>query len=239
LGRDWIRDLRNGRPVLLLDSEDREGETDIVVHAPQVTPWHIRFMRKFGGGLICIALHPSLAEELGIPFLTEIFKSVAREYEVLNHLTPYDIPYDEKSSFSISINFRGTFTGISDRDRAMTIREFGKLCEKISLGLEGKESFGRNFRSPGHVPILRGAESLLDERRGHTELSIAMAEISKLSPVTAICEMLEPDGDGSLSPREAEKFSEKMGLKFLRGEEVVEEWFKRGRRIEEEESGAS
>ncbi len=212
-----IRALRRGEMVLIFDGEGREEETDLVVASQFITPEHIRTMRTHGGGLICTAVHPRLAQELGLPFLSEVLSSAAASFPVLSALEANDIPYDERSSFSITINHRRTFTGITDRDRALTIREFARLAQ---LNGEKRTLFGRHFRSPGHVILLRAAEGLVRSRRGHTELSVALAEMAGLTPIATICEMMGDDG-GALSRRGARRYAERHGLVFLEGEEIV------------------
>ncbi len=212
-----IRALKQGEMVLIFDGEGREEETDLVVASQFVTPEHIRRMRKHGGGLICTAVHPQIARELGLPFLSEVLSSAAERFPVLNALEANDIPYDERSSFSITINHRRTFTGITDSDRALTIRELARLA---SLNGEKRALFGRYFRSPGHVILLRAAEGLLRSRRGHTELSVALTEMAGLIPIATICEMMGDDGL-ALSKREARRYAERHGLVFLEGEEIV------------------
>jgi len=216
-----LRAVRGGEFVLIYDGDHREGEVDMVVASEMVEPWHVAAMRRDGGGLICVTVdHPS-AEKLGLPFLTDILSRV----ESLRALSPHDIPYDEKSSFSITINHRRTFTGITDRDRALTISEFGKLVRRSSTlsPADAREELGRNFRSPGHVHVLRASSGLLDTRRGHTEMATFLVKSAGLSPSAAIVEMLSDDG-GPLPLREAREYAEKHGYVLLTYEEVMDAW---------------
>jgi 3,4-dihydroxy 2-butanone 4-phosphate synthase len=216
--KDAIAALRRGEIVLIYDAEGREEETDLVVAGQFITREHIRMMRRDGGGLICAAMHPRIADKLGIPFLVDVWKHAQERYPVLGELEANDIPYDEKSSFSITVNHRKTFTGITDADRALTIKELAKLAKRALNGYSPGE-FGRMFRSPGHVVLLRAAKGLLDKRVGHTELSVALIERACLIPLAAICEMLDDSG-GSLPPEKAKNYAERHGLVFLRGTEI-------------------
>jgi 3,4-dihydroxy 2-butanone 4-phosphate synthase len=211
---DALDALRKGELILIYDGEGRERETDLVIGSQFVTPWHVRTMRKDGGGLICVAIHPRIAETLGIPFLVDVWK-----YRVLKELKANDIPYDEKSSFSITVNHRKTFTGITDKDRALTIRELSGIGENTLNGYDPGE-FGRNFRSPGHVVLLRAARGLLEKRQGHTELSVELMQRAGLTPMATICEMLGDDG-GSLPPEHAREYAEEHGLAYLEGREII------------------
>jgi len=209
--------FRNGKPVLIFDSEDREGETDIAFPAEFVKPEDVRMMRKEGGGLICVAIHPKAAERLGLPFMVDILrryggnveKSVEREG---------DVKYDRRSSFSLWVNHRRTFTGIPDKDRALTIREIGKATSTV---LKGKKyNFYEHFRTPGHVAILRAANELLSERVGQTELSVALAILAGVTPAVAICEMLGDDGN-AFPKDEAELYAMEHGIPFVEGKDIV------------------
>jgi 3,4-dihydroxy 2-butanone 4-phosphate synthase len=216
--RDAIAALRRGELILIYDGKGREEETDLVAASQFVTKAHIRRMRRDAGGLICVAVHPKIADKLGLPFLVDVWRHARDKYPVFKELEANDIPYDEKSSFSITVNHRRTFTGITDADRALTIRELSRIAENALNGYDPRE-FGRNFRSPGHVVLLRAAEELLDSRMGHTELSVALLQLAGLTPVATICEMLGDQG-GSLSPREAREYARRHGLVFLEGWEI-------------------
>jgi len=222
---DALEALRKGDFVLVYDADGREKETDFFVAGELTEAKHIFRMRKDGGGLIFIMLKYEDAQKLGLPYLADVIYKTANKWPVFKELIPNDIPYDTKSSFSLTINHRKTFTGIRDVDRALTIREFAKLIKEIkSLSdVEAQRLFGQRFRSPGHVPICIAAKNLLKERQGHTELGIALAEMAGLS-IMAGCEML--DYEVSLSKEKAKEYAEKNGFIFLEGYEIVEAWEK-------------
>ncbi len=215
-----LEDLMAGKFVLLHDSTSREDEVDMVIAAEKVEPAHVARMRRDAGGLICIALHPRAAENLGLPFLTDIYGSAAEAHGVLEVTKPNDLPYDERSAFSIAVNHRRTFTGITDTDRALTISELGKISARALNG-SAVEEFGREFRSPGHVPLLRAAKGLLAERQGHTELTVALIELAGLTPATAICEMLDAETHRALSAEGAGEYAAENGLVCLESKDVI------------------
>ncbi|CAB3287225.1 3,4-dihydroxy-2-butanone 4-phosphate synthase [Methanocaldococcus lauensis] len=210
-----LKALKKGEFILVYDSDDREGETDLVVASQFITPEHIKRMRKDAGGLICTAIHPDICNKLGIPFMVDILEFASQKFKVLKELYPNDIPYDEKSSFSITINHRKTFTGITDKDRAFTIKKLTELVKENRYN-----DFGKEFRSPGHVILLRASEGLVINRKGHTEMTVALAEMANLIPITTICEMLGDDGE-AMSKNETKKYAEKHNLVYLSGEDII------------------
>jgi len=222
-----ITELQNGKFILIYDDDQREGETDLVIASEFVTPDSIKTMRKDGGGLIFLMVSKELANKLKLPFLADMYSEINDKYPVLKELVPNDIPYDTKSSFSLYINHRGTFTGITDIDRSLTMKRFAELARKTKNLNDGQATrmFGKEFRSPGHVPICVAADKLLDARKGHTELVISMMKMAKLIPAGSGCEIMGDDGK-ALPKDKARKYADKHNLIFLEGKEIVEAWKK-------------
>ncbi len=210
--------LARGEFVLLYDFDDRERETDLAIRSDVVTSAHIRQMRKDGGGLICTAVHGEAAKRLGLPFAHEVLRGcglVEKDGE---------IPYDTRnhSSFSLWVNHRDTYTGVPDRDRALTIPA---IAEEVKRSLNGGgHDFAAHFRTPGHVALLRAADRLLDERHGQTELSIALALMARITPAVTICEMLDDETGFALAKEDAMEYARERGLVFVEGREVLERW---------------
>jgi 3,4-dihydroxy 2-butanone 4-phosphate synthase len=197
-----------GEPVLIHDAADREGETDIIYPAGSVTPEAVARLRNDAGGLVCVALSDAVAETLELPFMQS----------VLDHPTSADheLAYDERSSFSLTVNHRDTFTGITDDDRSLTIRELARLAADPD-----PEAVAESFRSPGHVHLLRAAPDLLADREGHTELGIALAAAADQPPAVVVCEMLDDETGGALSPAEARAYAAEAGLHYVEGRAII------------------
>lgn len=217
--------LRDGRFVLVYDADGREEETDMVIASEFVTSAAVRAMRRDAGGLVCTTADPRIRESLGLPFLTEIFSGMSERYPVMKGLTPNDIPYDVKSAFGITINHRKTFTGITDDDRSLTIKEFSELARSAIRQEDGwgKREFGKNFRAPGHVHLLNTTDRILETRFGHTELSTALVTMAGLVPSATVCEMMGDDGK-ALPKAAAKEYAEANGLVFLDGAEIIQAW---------------
>ncbi|MDI9614559.1 3,4-dihydroxy-2-butanone-4-phosphate synthase [Methanothermobacter sp.] len=217
--QEALKALRKGEMVLVFDADNRERETDMIVAAEKTTPDHIRVMRNDAGGLICVPVSWENSESLGIPYMTDIMNEASGRYPVLSRLSPHDIPYDEKSAFSITVNHRRTFTGITDNDRALTIKELAELCKN-----KKHHEFGDLFRSPGHVTLLRAADGHVTRRRGHTEMSIALMEMAGLEGVAVCCEMMDDRTGNALSTDDAMKYAEEHDLIFMSGADLIESY---------------
>jgi len=217
---DALTALRDGKMILLYDFDDREGETDFAIRSDAVTPKDILTMRKDGGGLICTAIDPVAAKNLGLPFASDVLEAT--------HFAEQqgDIPYDRKnhSSFSLWVNHKKTFTGITDNDRALTITAIADQVKKSLNG--GGAHFSEFFRTPGHCAILRAADNLLDQRHGQTELSVAMARMAGITPAITICEMLDDESGYALPKSGAKAYAKKHGFVFVEGQEVLDRWEK-------------
>lgn len=224
---DAVSALRSGKIILLYDFDDRERETDLVMAAEFVTPRHIFQLRRDAGGLICVAIDPMASSRLGIPYFIDVLQCAGRSgngngFAAIESICERagDIPYDSKSSFSLWVNHRKTFTGITDIDRAMTIT---RLAEVTKQSLSSScVNLGAEFRSPGHVPLLRAAPNLLKDRRGQTELSIVLARAAKVTPAMVMCEMLDGITGKALSKDDAVKYAKVHGLAFIEGRDVEE-----------------
>jgi len=197
-----------GSPVLIHDAADREGETDLVYPAKETTPAALSRLRNDAGGLVCVALSHAVSEVWDLPFTQECLTHPAA--------AAHDLGYDERSSFSLTVNHRDTYTGITDEDRALTVSELGRASASPA-----ECDFPDTFRAPGHVHLLRGAPDLLDDRRGHTELGLALAAAADIPPAVAVCEMLA-DAGGALSPAAAKAYAERNDLVYVEGATIVE-----------------
>ena len=220
-------DLQEGKFILIHDDDNREDEADLVMASEFVSPKSIRIMREDGGGLIFIMISSEIASKLRLPYLSDLFSNVNDKYPVLKHLVPNDIPYDTKSSFSLYINHRNTFTGITDIDRSLTMNKFADLTKKIEDLDENSaiKIFGREFRSPGHVPICIASKDLLHERAGHTELVVTLLKMANITPVGSGCEIMGDNGR-ALSKIKAKKYAYDNELVFLEGKEIIKAWKK-------------
>lgn len=216
------KELRGGRGILLHDSEGRENETDIVYSAIHCTPESIAYMRREAGGLICSAVGNEVAEKLGLPFMHDVLNGISTAYPVLSSLVETSTPYGGRPAFSISLNHRISFTGVTDRDRSATVMAIGKVAEMVASGDDNaRREFISTLKAPGHVPLLIEAPGSIVERRGHTELSIRLMRIAELPPASVVCEMLDSGTHKALNLDDARRFAARNGMVLIEGKEIV------------------
>jgi len=233
--------LRSGEPLCVHDFDDREGETDLLYPATAVDAGDLATLRNDAGGLVCVALSGAVADAADLPLFADAIDHPAVETS--------DLAYGDRSSFSLTVNHRDTYTGITDEDRALTISEVGEFAGAVATGrfdeagegatedsdggtnaesavspegtADPAEAFAAAFRIPGHVHLLRAADGLLAERRGHTELGVALAAAAGIAPAVVVCEMLDDETGEALSVAGAREYAGERGIPFLEGEAVV------------------
>lgn len=224
--------LARGELVLLYDQDGREEETDLLVAAEHCTPEMVHALRRDAGGLIFLAVDRTIGDLFQLPFAQDIQETAAAAHPLLDKVTAHDIAYDARSSFSLWVNHRDTFTGITDTDRSLTITKIAETAEDAwalpdTERTEGApDLFGQRFRAPGHVSLCVGHPDGPAGRQGHTELASALARIAGVTPVVAGCEMLDGNTGRALSRSDAEKYARNHGLAFLRGERLTEAYRK-------------
>jgi len=221
-----VSEFKLGNPVMIFDSDFRERETDLLWPATAATPEIIRRLRLDCGGLLFLAIGDEIGQMFGLPWLQDIHahEVLIGKHPVLGHLVTNDLQYDSRSAFTLSLNHRETYTGITDRDRALTTRRFGELSQRlIQVGTsyeDAQSELGKEFRTPGHIPVCRESPGGLNNRQGHTELAVSIARLADLVPCTIGAEMLDPTGDGALSLEGAREYAEIHGIPMITGEQI-------------------
>ena len=207
--------LRSCQPVLIYDSAERENEVDMVFHSSCVDRDVVYTLRTVAGGLICFTMPHTIAKLLGIKFLAEYLRqdpSIAR-------LTMRKPSYGDEPAFSLWVNHVSVRTGISDEDRALTISRLYHVVELAHSGRwwDARNLFLEEFMAPGHVPILIGRP--IDLRRGHTELSLALAILAGLPPSTTIAEILSKYRSATVE--EARKLAHDLGAPLIDSSQII------------------
>ncbi|MBK9293071.1 MAG: bifunctional 3,4-dihydroxy-2-butanone-4-phosphate synthase/GTP cyclohydrolase II [Oligoflexia bacterium] len=184
---ELIEDVKLGKPVVLVDDEDRENEGDLVIAAEFATPEIINFMIKECRGLVCLSMEPNQIEKLNLELMVSELYNKSKN----------------KTAFTQSIEAAsGVTTGVSPKDRAHTIKT--AINPNIKAG---------EIVSPGHVFPLRAQEGGVLKRAGHSEGSVDLAKLSSLNPSAVICEIINDDGSMARLP-ELIKFCQKHNIKI-------------------------
>ena len=209
--------LKRGEFILIHDDNKRENEIDMVAAAEYVTPEHIARLRKYAGGLICIAIDSVFGKTIGVEYMHNILSKYHTIDTNIKKMIIGLAPYGDKPSFSITINHIDTYTGVTDKDRAHTIKEMALIYNSKNQ----KNKFISSFKTPGHVPLLIASDKIV-KRQGHTELSICMAKLANIIPVTVICEMLDSKTYSALSVNKAIHFAKQNSIPFIEAKELLE-----------------
>lgn len=199
---DAIRDLRDGKMVVVVDDEGRENEGDLTMAAEKVTPEAINFMATQGRGLICMPVIGERLDALRIPPM------------VTDNTSPHE------TAFCVSVDARHKVTtGISAYDRAITIQTIIDANATVD-----------DLTSPGHTFPLRGRDGGVLTRAGHSEAAIDLARLAGLYPAGVICEIMQDDGAMARTP-ELYRFACKHDLKLITVKSLIEFRLKRERLV--------
>lgn len=197
-----LEDLRAGRPIIVVDDEDRENEGDFVLAAEKVTPEAVNFMITHGRGILCVACTPKRLHELRIPLMA------ARNEE------------RHRTAFTVSIDARGkTTTGTSAFDRAATVK-----------AITEDDTSSEDLHMPGHVFPLMAEEGGVLKRAGHTEATVDLMRLAGMYPAGVLCEVLHPDGSMARMP-ELVRVANEHALKIISIADLIEFRRKRERLV--------
>ncbi|MGQ9620843.1 MAG: bifunctional 3,4-dihydroxy-2-butanone-4-phosphate synthase/GTP cyclohydrolase II [Bacteroidales bacterium] len=182
-----IEEIRQGKILIVVDDEDRENEGDFICSAELITPEIVNFMAKYGRGLICCALPEERCEELDLDLMVGINTSI--------HETQFTV--------SVDLLSEETTTGVSAKDRALTIKAL------IDPGTKPSD-LGR----PGHIFPLKARSKGVLRRAGHTEAVVDLTRLAGLRPGGALVEIMNDDGTMARLP-ELMEMSKKFGIKII------------------------
>ena len=198
-----IEEIKNGKIIIIVDDEDRENEGDFVCAAEYVTPEIVNFMTKHGRGMLCVAVNGKRLDELGLPLMVDSNSAL--------HGTQFTVTIDA---------IKGTTTGISAADRALTIKKINDESTKAS-----------DFARPGHIFPLRAYDEGVLRRAGHTEAAVDISCLANLKPTGVLCEILHDNGEMARVP-ELVKIAHKFNLKILTVKDLIQFRLKKERLIE-------
>ena len=189
-----LPEVRRGRMVVLVDSEDRENEGDLFVAAERATPEAINFMAQHGRGLVSLALTEERMRALGLSLIAD------DQINTTKFQTAFATPIDARE---------GVGSGMSAYDRARTIQ--------VAIGDNTRPA---DLIRPGRLQTLRAVDGGVLARRGHTEAAVDLARMAGLKPAGVICEIMNEDGTMARMP-DLERFAAAHGINILRISDLV------------------
>ena len=190
--RAAITDIGSGRPVIVVDDEERENEGDLIMAAEHATAHALAFYVRHTSGLICAPMDPETADRLRLPLMVQ------------------DNEDPEGTAYTVSVDAAdGIESGISAADRAHTLRL-----------LAGPATTATMLRRPGHVFPLRARAGGLAERRGHTEAAVELMRLCGLAPVAVISEVCDDDGGVARLPQ-LRALADRHWLKIVSVEQIA------------------
>ena len=187
-----IEEIKSGKVIIIVDDEDRENEGDFVCAAEYVTPDIVNFMITHGRGMVCVAVTGKKLDSLGLPLMVDANSAL--------HGTQFTVTVDA---------IKGTSTGISAVDRALTIK---KIIDQNSKA--------EDFARPGHIFPLRAFDEGVLRRAGHTEAAVDLCKLSGLKPAGVLCEILHENGQMARVP-DLQKIAKKFGLKIITVQSII------------------
>ena len=190
---DAIKDIRDGKVIIVVDDEDRENEGDFVCAAESVTPQIINFMATHGRGLICAPLSEERCEELGLELM------VGKNTAVFE--TPFTV--------SVDLIGHGCTTGISAHDRYQTIKAL------VAPGTKPEE-----LGKPGHIFPLKAKKEGVLRRTGHTEAAIDFARLAGFKPAGVLVEIMNEDGSMARLP-DLVQVARRFGLRLVSIKDLI------------------
>ena len=188
-----LQDIRAGKPIVVVDSYDRENEGDLMIAAEKATSETLAFIAKEARGIMCIPTAGYILDRLQIPM------------SPTNNNDKFSTP------FTVSIDARDDVTtGVSVEDRMVTINL-----------VTNDNTTPDQLAYPGHLFPLRPRTGLLNDRQGHTEASVVLSMLAGLKPIAIICEIMNDNGTMARVP-DLEPYAEKWNLRMISIDEVIE-----------------
>ena len=188
-----LNDIKAGKPIIIVDSYDRENEGDLMLAAEMATTETLAFMARWGRGIMCVPCLGERLNRLSIPMMQS------------NNLDKFSTPFANSIDAS-----QGISTGVSVNDRLVTLQKF-----------VSDTSVPTDFAQPGHLFPLRARKGLLKERQGHTESSVELCLLAKVKPVAIIIEVMNDDGSMAQLPQ-LSQLAKQFELNMISIDEIIE-----------------
>ena len=202
--KEAIKDIKNGKMVIVIDDEDRENEGDFIIASEKATIEDVNFMMKEGRGLLCISINNETAQKLD---LTPMVSSNTSSHE---------------TNFTVSVDdIKNSTTGISANDRWQTVQV-----------IVNDNSKPEDLARPGHMFPLIAKDGGVLQRAGHTEAALDLAKLANLKPSALLVEII--DDDGEMARKDSlSNIAEKFNLKIISISDLIKYRRKNERLVQE------
>jgi 3,4-dihydroxy 2-butanone 4-phosphate synthase/GTP cyclohydrolase II len=204
-----LEELILGKPIVLVDDEDRENEGDVVYAAEKITPDAMNFIIRQARGVVCLALTAEKCDKLHLHAQTETNTAQLG--------TAFTVAIDAHPRFGVT-------TGVSSKDRSTTVQ--------VAVAEDAQP---QDLLRPGHINPLRARDGGVLVRAGQTEGSVDLCRLAGLKPAAVICEILRDDGEMARRP-DLETFCAQHGLKMCTIAELISYRMKREQFVKRIES---
>jgi len=189
-----LKNLKDGKMIILVDDPDRENEGDLIISAEKITTESMNFLIRQGTGIVCISMATQQLKELQLPLMVPVHENSSARH------TPFTISIDAKD---------GITTGVSAADRMKTIQAL--IQEPLNP---------ENLVKPGHIFPLQAKEGGVLERQGHTEGAIDLVKLAGLKPAAVLCEIMNPNGT-MCRGEQLKQFSAKHDIGMLSIDDII------------------
>ena len=184
--------LREGKMIIVVDSQERENEGDLVCAAEKMTPEMVSFMLRHAAGMLCVPLTSERAEHLQLNLLVERNTSL------------------HQTNMLMLVDHRDSGTGISADSRAKTVQ-----------ALADPQSRAEDFVRPGHIVPLLAKDAGVLRRAGHTEATVDLLKMAGMQPVGCLIEILSPTGHGMATREDLQALSAEHGFPMICIDEII------------------
>lgn len=184
--------LREGKMIIVVDSQDRENEGDLVCAAEKITPDIVSFMLRHAAGMLCVPLSSERADLLQLNLLVERNTSL------------------HQTNMLMLVDHRDSGTGISAESRARTVQ-----------ALADPQARAEDFVRPGHITPLLAKDAGVLRRAGHTEATVDLLKMAGMQPVGCLIEILSPTGNGMATRADLQTLSAQHGFPIICIDEII------------------
>ncbi|QYC87478.1 bifunctional 3,4-dihydroxy-2-butanone-4-phosphate synthase/GTP cyclohydrolase II [Chlamydia suis] len=187
-----IKDIAEGKFVIVIDEVSRENEGDLILAGEKVSAEKMAFLLSHTTGIVCASVTHERAKRLDLPAMVQENQGAF------------------KTAFTVSVDAGfGITTGVSAADRAKTVQL-----------LSDPASTPASFVRPGHVFPLVSQPGGVVQRPGHTEASMDLMQLAGMQPCGIFAELVNAD-HSMMRQQQIWAFAEQQGLTVITVDDLI------------------